>query len=140
MPWLSLLVGIPVMLVSDSVFKKHLTSKISWGYLYAFCTIVYVIVMTIITKTIFPFIPHLAACVCFIASTYIDLIHKDIKKETKYKEETIAFLENKLESIERLVIQTEETKDDKTKKKLLDLIYDQAADSFRTLEKFTGQN
>lgn len=73
LPWLSLIFCIAITLVCEFVFKiDSAFDKIGWGFFYAICSLVYLIVMLIVAKTVLPFVPHLAACGCFIADIYIE--------------------------------------------------------------------
>lgn len=68
LPWLSLFAAIPVgylCKVKDGHYFE------TWGYVYAVATVIYVVVVSLISGYLLPQLPHLAACVAFI--TYFSL-------------------------------------------------------------------
>ena len=134
LPWLSLFSRILISLLCDFMFKiDSAFDKIGWGYSYAFCSIIYVIVMSIIAKTVFPFIPHLAACACFIAEAYIEKLYATSDKREKEIKDSAEFLESKLESIDRIIIKINESGE--LRDRLTETLFTQTSESYRTLSK-----
>lgn len=64
LPWLSLILSIAVhfFVTSD---KDHTGTY--WAYTYAIATTAYVVAVSMLSGSIYHQLPHLAACVCFIA-------------------------------------------------------------------------
>lgn len=107
LPWLSLLIGLLVSFLRDMVYNIEIDSISGWGYFYFIISIVYFVFMSIYTSSVLPFIPHLSACLCFIFSVFIGLIFKHIENQTKNINNSVNTLENKLEIIDRNVLQIE---------------------------------
>lgn len=73
LPWLSLALSIPIGYVCKVKDGQYSTT---WGYVYAAATIIYVIAVSLISGTLLPQLPHLAACVCFIAYFSLEAANK----------------------------------------------------------------
>ena len=73
LPWLSLIVSIPVAYVCNVKDENYFEA---WGYVYAVATIVYVVVVSLISGSILSQLPHLAACVTFIAYFSLEVANK----------------------------------------------------------------
>lgn len=76
LPWLSLILSILVGFICDIKNEKYFAA---WGYIYAITTIIYVIVVSIMSGSIWHQLPHLAACACFIAYFTIEQQYKQNK-------------------------------------------------------------
>ena len=64
LPWLSLILSIAVHFFVTSG-KDHTGTY--WAYTYAIATIAYVVIVSMLSGSIYHQLPHLAACVCFIS-------------------------------------------------------------------------
>ena len=64
MPWLSLLLSIPIAYLCKARNDQYFSS---WGYVYAISTVIYVVTVSVMSGSIYQQLPHMAACVCFIA-------------------------------------------------------------------------
>lgn len=136
LPWLSLFVGVALDFICSLMFNSDIfEKKYGAGYLYSGCTVLYVIVSSLIAKSLYPFIPHLSACACFIAVVYIDGLYKELEDRRKKMEESADFLESKLDSIDKLIIQINESDNEKYRDRLTELLLVQTSESYRTLSK-----
>lgn len=71
LPWLSLFLSIPLsyfLHVKEGDYFK------TWGCVYAITTLLYIVVVSIMSGSVLHQLPHLGACVCFIA--YFSLEHR----------------------------------------------------------------
>lgn len=73
LPWLSLALSVPIGYVCKVKDGQYFAV---WGYVYAAATIIYVIAVSLISGTLLPQLPHLAACVCFIAYFSLEAANK----------------------------------------------------------------
>jgi hypothetical protein len=64
LPWLSLIASIPINLLQKT---EEDCSGLHWAYTYVIMTVVFAAVAAIVTGSLNSQIPHIAACVCFIA-------------------------------------------------------------------------
>lgn len=64
LPWLSLILSILIGYLCKVKDGHYFTS---WGYVYAVATVVYVVGVSVMSGSVLPQLPHLAACVTFIA-------------------------------------------------------------------------
>lgn len=64
LPWLSLILSIPIHLFVKS---KEDNTGTYWAYTYITITIIYVVVLALMTGSIWHQVPHLATCVTFLA-------------------------------------------------------------------------
>lgn len=71
LPWLSLILCIPLILFTE----KDEAAKY-WTYMYIVLAVAYAVVVSIMQKSVWQVVPHLAACVSFIAYVYIDSSNK----------------------------------------------------------------
>ena len=76
LPWLSLILSIPIAYLCKAKDNNYFSV---WGYVYAVFTVIYVVVVSIMSGSIWQQLPHLAACVCFIA--YFSLEHQTKKRQ-----------------------------------------------------------
>ena len=76
LPWLSLILSIAVhfFVTSD---KDHTGTY--WAYTYVIATIAYVVAVSLLSGSIYHQLPHLAACVCFIAYFAFEQQSKRVK-------------------------------------------------------------
>lgn len=70
LPWLSLFLSIPIAYLCKVKDDNYFSA---WGYVYAVSTLIYIIVVSFMSGSIWQQLPHLAACVSFIA--YFSLDH-----------------------------------------------------------------
>ena len=73
LPWLSLVLSIPIGYVCKVKDGQYFAT---WGYVYATATIVYVVAVSFMSGSIWQQLPHLAACVCFIAYFSLEAAQK----------------------------------------------------------------
>lgn len=64
LPWLSLLLSIPIAYFCKAKDGNYFTT---WGYVYATATVLYVVAVSLMSGSIWHQLPHLAACALFIA-------------------------------------------------------------------------
>ncbi len=75
LPWLSLILSIPIAYICKVRDDNYFSA---WGYVYAITTVIYVVVVSLMSGSIWHQLPHLAACICFIA--YFTLEHQNKKQ------------------------------------------------------------
>ena len=73
LPWLSLILSI---LIGFACKIKNNQYFASWGYVYAIATFIYVVAVSFMSGSILPQLPHLAACVTFIAYFSLEASNK----------------------------------------------------------------
>lgn len=76
LPWLSLLCSIPIHLIVKS---KTDNSGTYWAYTYIITTIVYAVIVSLMSGSIFQQVPHLATCVTFVAYFKLEMVLKERK-------------------------------------------------------------
>lgn len=64
LPWLSLILSIPIAYICKVKDNNYFSAS---GYVYAIATTAYVVAVSLLSGSIYHQLPHLAACVCFIA-------------------------------------------------------------------------
>ena len=64
LPWLSLVLSILIAYICKVKDNNYFSVS---GYVYAIATIAYVVALSLFSGSIYYQLPHLAACVCFIA-------------------------------------------------------------------------
>lgn len=138
LPWLSLFVGVALDFICSLMFNSDIfEKKYGAGYLYSGCTVLYVITSSLIAKSLYPFIPHLSACACFIAVVYIDGLYKELEDRRKKIKESADFLQSKLESIDKLAIQINESENEGYRNQLTELLLVQISEGYNTLSKIS---
>lgn len=75
LPWFSLILSIPIAYICKVRDDNYFTA---WGYVYAITTVIYVVVVSLMSGSIWHQLPHLAACICFIV--YFTLEHQNKKQ------------------------------------------------------------
>lgn len=78
LPWLSLILSIPTGILCKVRDDKYFYL---WGCLYAAATVIYAVIVSLMTGSIWQQLPHMAACACLIA--YFSLEAANKKKEGK---------------------------------------------------------
>ncbi len=71
LPWLSLFLSIPISYVCKVKEGEYFKT---WGWVYAISTLLYITVVSMMSGSVLHQLPHLGACVCFIA--YFSLEHR----------------------------------------------------------------
>lgn len=74
LPWLSLALSIPIAFLCKVKDDNYFSA---WGYVYAVATVLYVVIVSVMSGSIWYQLPHLAACICFIA--YFTIEHQKKK-------------------------------------------------------------
>jgi len=73
LPWLSLALSVPVAYLCKVRSAEYFSV---WGYVYAITTVIYVVIVSVMSGSLLPQLPHLAACVCFIAYFALEAANK----------------------------------------------------------------
>lgn len=74
LPWLSLIISIPVAYLCKMKDNEYFKA---WGWMYALFTLLYITVMSLMSGSVINQLPHLGACVCFIAYFTLERRTKD---------------------------------------------------------------
>lgn len=118
LPWLSLIMSIFIYLFVKS--EKDNTGTY-WAYTYITITIIYVVVLAIISGNIWHQVPHIAACTTFIASVCFERLQN--KYEEENKKATILKEKCNTQSYHIKSLQAEQTE---VKKRLSDIVSEQS--------------
>lgn len=78
LPWLSIFVSIPFMIFLDPESKREASIV---TYSYVVCTVLYVIIVSVLRMNYINQVPHLACCVSVISAGALHDIMKDFEKE-----------------------------------------------------------
>lgn len=81
LPWLSMVLSIPIAYFCKVRDDNYFSA---WGYVYVIATAVYFVVVSLVSGSIWHQLPHLAACICFIASYTLESFERkeeDLKKK-----------------------------------------------------------
>ena len=76
LPWLSLIMSIPIAYLCKVKDNNYFNTS---GYAYVIATIAYVVAVSMLSGSICHQLPHLAACVCFIAYFALEQQCKRVK-------------------------------------------------------------
>lgn len=74
LPWLSLILSIPIAYLCKVKDDNYFSAS---GYVYAAATVIYVLVVSLMSGSIWQQLPHLAACVCLISNFAIEHYAKE---------------------------------------------------------------